>query len=179
MRDDDPGEGLAAYEAERRPRAGQVQLQAREQFHNNRRNPAPPPLSRDWIFAHDATVEPDAQGTQSRRRAAAGVKGASLPAYEVMPGNTADCTTLPEFLRKIEAQYGKAERIRGHLGARSADPPIYYYLVGTPKGRLSKLEKALLGQPWQAVREGVEVKLLPQDSMCWRRAAPASTRNGP
>ena len=45
---------------------------------------------------------------------------------------------------------------------RSADPPVYY-LVGTPKGRLSKLEKALLAQPWQAVREGVEVKLLPQD----------------
>ena len=93
-------------------------------------------------------------------------------AYEVMPGNTADCTTLPEFLRKIEAQYGKAERIwvmdRGIptedtlAQMRSADPPIYY-LVGTPKGRLSKLEKALLGQPWQAVREGVEVKLLPQE----------------
>jgi hypothetical protein len=93
-------------------------------------------------------------------------------AYEVMPGNTADCTTLPEFLRKIEAQYGKAERIwvmdRGIpteevlAQMRGADPPVYY-LVGTPKGRLSKLEKALLGQPWQAVREGVEVKLLPQE----------------
>src|SRR5207244_7252439 len=32
-------------------------------------------------------------------------------AYEVMPGNTADCTTLSDFLHKIEAQYGKAERI--------------------------------------------------------------------
>ena len=93
-------------------------------------------------------------------------------AYEVMPGNTADCTTLPGFLRKIEAQYGKAERIwvmdRGipteeTLGQmRGANPPVYY-LVGTPKGRLTKLEKALLAQPWQAVREGVEVKLLPQE----------------
>jgi len=35
--------------------------------------------------------------------------------------------------------------------------------VGTPKGRLSKLEKALLDKPWQAVREGVDVKVLPQD----------------
>jgi salicylate hydroxylase len=51
-------QGLAAYEAERRPRASRVVLQAREQFQNNRKNPAPPPLSRDWIFAHDATVEP-------------------------------------------------------------------------------------------------------------------------
>ena len=28
--------------------------------------------------------------------------------YEVLPGNTADCTTLRDLLRKIEAQYGKA-----------------------------------------------------------------------
>jgi salicylate hydroxylase len=52
-----PVEGLAAYEAERRPRASRVVLQAREQFQNNRKNPAPPPLPRDWIFAHDATVD--------------------------------------------------------------------------------------------------------------------------
>jgi salicylate hydroxylase len=56
-RHDDPADGLTAYEAERRPRASRVQLQAREQFRNNRKSPAPPPLSRDWIFAHDATVE--------------------------------------------------------------------------------------------------------------------------
>ena len=92
--------------------------------------------------------------------------------YEVLPGNTADCTTLPDMLRWIEAQYGKAQRIwvmdRGiptepQLAAmRSADPPISY-LVGTPKGRLTKLEQALIGLPWHAVRAGVEVKLLPQD----------------
>ena len=45
---------------------------------------------------------------------------------------------------------------------RQADPPVCY-LVGTPKGRLGKLERQLLGLPWQAVREGVEVKLLPQE----------------
>jgi transposase len=93
-------------------------------------------------------------------------------AYEVLPGNTADCTTLRGILRKIEAQYGKANRIwvmdRGIPSEevlaemRAADPPISY-LVGTPKGRLSKLEKALLMLPWQAVREGVDVKLLPQE----------------
>jgi salicylate hydroxylase len=54
---DDPARGLAGYEAERRPRASRVVLQAREQFQNNRKNPAPPPLPRDWIFAHDATVD--------------------------------------------------------------------------------------------------------------------------
>jgi hypothetical protein len=31
------------------------------------------------------------------------------------------------------------------------------------KGRLSQLEKDLLERPWQKVREGIEVKLLPQD----------------
>ena len=93
-------------------------------------------------------------------------------AYEVLPGNTADCKTLRNMLRKIEAQYGKAQRIwvmdRGIpteetlAEMRQADPPISY-LVGTPKGRLSKLEKALLGLPWQAVRQGVDVKLLAQE----------------
>jgi salicylate hydroxylase len=53
----DPERGLKAYESERLPRARAVQLQARQQFQNNRKNPAPPPLSRDWIFAHDATAD--------------------------------------------------------------------------------------------------------------------------
>jgi hypothetical protein len=92
-------------------------------------------------------------------------------AYEVMAGNTADNTTLRGFLDKIEGQYGKAQRIwimdRGIpteevLGQmRSASPPVHY-LVGTPKGRLGKLELELLGRPWHRVREGVEVKLLPR-----------------
>jgi transposase len=90
-------------------------------------------------------------------------------AYEVMAGNTADKTTLPGFLAKIEALYGKAERIwvmdRGIPTEavleqmRDSDPPIAY-LVGTPKGRLTQYESAFLEQPWQRVREGVQVKLL-------------------
>ena len=32
-------------------------------------------------------------------------------AYEVLPGNTRDNTTLRSFLQKIEQQYGKAQRI--------------------------------------------------------------------
>jgi len=93
-------------------------------------------------------------------------------AYEVLPGNTSDKTTLRTFLRKIEEQYGKAQRIwlmdRGIpteevlAEMRSSDPPIFY-LVGTPKGRLSKLEEDLLQRPWQSVRPGVEVKVLPQE----------------
>jgi hypothetical protein len=37
------------------------------------------------------------------------------------------------------------------------------YLVGTPKGRLTRLEQAFLGQPWARVREGVQVKRLATD----------------
>jgi transposase len=92
-------------------------------------------------------------------------------AYEVLPGNTADKTTLKAFLKKIEGQYGKAQRIwvmdRGIPTEavleqmRTSDPPVYY-LVGTPKGRLNKLESQLLDLDWQTVRPGVDVKLLPQ-----------------
>jgi transposase len=93
-------------------------------------------------------------------------------AYEVLAGNTSDRTTLREFLNKIETQYGKAERIwvmdRGIpteevlSEMRRSNPPVYY-LVGTPKGRLSQLEQKLLGLPFTPVRSGVEVKLLAHD----------------
>jgi hypothetical protein len=94
-------------------------------------------------------------------------------AYEVLPGNTADCKTLRTFLDKIEQQYGRARRIwvmdRGIpteavlAEMRASDPPVQY-LVGTPKGRLSRLEKPLLAKPWHEARDGVRVKLLAEDS---------------
>jgi hypothetical protein len=93
-------------------------------------------------------------------------------AYEVLPGNTADCTTLRMFLNRIERQYGRARRVwvmdRGIpteavlAEMRGSDPPVQY-LVGTPKGRLSRLEKQLLAKPWQEARPGVSVKLLAED----------------
>ncbi|HKK01243.1 MAG TPA: IS1634 family transposase [Desulfuromonadales bacterium] len=92
--------------------------------------------------------------------------------YEVMAGNTSDRTTLRQFLKKIEDQYGKARRVwimdRGIpteevLGEmRQSDVPVYY-LVGTPKGRLNKLETKLLSLPWEKVRNSLNVKLLKQD----------------
>jgi transposase len=87
--------------------------------------------------------------------------------YGVMSGDTADSTTLSGFLDRIEHRYGRANRIwvmdRGiptedslakmrSIGAS--------YLVGTPKGRLTKLEQSFLGQPWAKVRDGVQVKRL-------------------
>ena len=94
-------------------------------------------------------------------------------AYEVLAGNTSDKTTLKMFLQKIESQYGKARRVwvmdRGIPTEASLaemrqqnDPPIQY-VVGTPKGRLSQLEAALLKLRWQAARPSVQVKLLSQE----------------
>jgi transposase len=93
-------------------------------------------------------------------------------AYEVLSGNTSDKTTLRDFLARIERQYGRARRVwlmdRGIpteevlAEMRRADPPVQY-LVGTPKGRLNRLERDLLDKPWQAARPGVQVKLLPRD----------------
>ena len=45
---------------------------------------------------------------------------------------------------------------------RASDPPVQY-LVGTPKGRLTRLEQALLLEPWREARPGVQVKRLPQE----------------
>jgi transposase len=87
-------------------------------------------------------------------------------AYEVLAGNTADKTTLREFLAKIERLHGKARRTwimdRGipteatlhemrQAGAR--------YLVGTPKSMLGKLDQQLANQPWQEVHEAMKVKM--------------------
>ncbi len=101
-------------------------------------------------------------------------------AYEVLPGNTADNQTLRDFLERIEQQYGKARRVwlmdRGIpteavlAEMRQTEPPVHY-LVGTPKGRLSRLEKQLLAVPWQDARPGVQVKLLAQDGELYVFAA--------
>ena len=107
-------------------------------------------------------------------------------AYEVLPGNTADCKTLRDFLAKIESQYGKARRVwvmdRGVptekvlAEMRASDPPVSY-LVGTPKGRLTRLEKQLVDKPWRKARERVEVKLLPQEGELYVLAQSADRIN--
>jgi transposase len=90
-------------------------------------------------------------------------------AYEVMDGNTSDKTTLRAFLAKIEAQYGAARRTwvmdRGIpteevLAEMRASATPIHYLVGTPRGRLTRLEKALAAKSWENVRESVRVKLI-------------------
>ena len=93
-------------------------------------------------------------------------------AYEIFPGNTADKTTLRDMLKLIQQRYGTAERVwvmdRGIpteavlAELRQSDAKVSY-LVGTPEGRLTKLEQALAEKPWQQVRAQLRVKLLPQE----------------
>ena len=73
-------------------------------------------------------------------------------AYEILPGNTADKTTLREFLEKIETRYGKAQRVwlmdRGIpteavlTQMRASEPPVNY-LVGTPGARLRQTRNSV------------------------------------
>jgi transposase len=94
-------------------------------------------------------------------------------AYEVLSGNTSDKTTLKDFLERIQKQYGKARRVwvmdRGiptdevlEEMRQQTDPPLQY-VVGTPKGRLGKLEAQLVKLSWQQARPSVQVKLLSQE----------------
>jgi hypothetical protein len=95
--------------------------------------------------------------------------GFPLP-YEVMPGNTADNPTLEHFLAAIETPYGKANRVwvmeRGIPTEESLEAmrrATVSYVVGTPQGRLTHLERVFLSQPGGQVRESVPVQLLEQE----------------
>jgi transposase len=106
-------------------------------------------------------------------------------AYEVMAGNTSEKTTLKAFLQKIEQQYGRAKRTwvmdrripteEVLKEMREARSPVAY-LVGTPRGRLSKLEKEFLSRPWAKVKESVEVKLLAREGELYILARSAGRR---
>jgi hypothetical protein len=92
-------------------------------------------------------------------------------AYEVLAGNTADHTTLRDFLGKIETLYGQARRVwvmdRGvptEAVLEQMRRDGVAYLVGTPRRQLRKLEKDLVERPWAQVHAGVQVKLLEQDN---------------
>jgi hypothetical protein len=98
-------------------------------------------------------------------------------AYEVLPGNTSDKTTLTAFLEKIQSMYGKARRVwvmdRGiptaaTLAKMRQDQVAY--LVGTPKTLLNKLEKDLLDKPWEKVHDDMAVRLLEREGELYVQA---------
>jgi hypothetical protein len=53
---------------------------------------------------------------------------------------------------------------------RASEPQVRY-LVGTPKGRLTRLEAALAEQPWREVRPQLRVKLQPREGELYVLAA--------
>ena len=105
-------------------------------------------------------------------------------AYEVMPGNTSDKTTLRGFLQRIEAQYGKAERTwvmdRGIpteavlAEMRQQRRPIIWsahHAAAQPDG------EGLPGQAWAQVRDAVRVKLVEQDGELYILARSGARRD--
>jgi hypothetical protein len=94
-------------------------------------------------------------------------------AYEMLPGNTADKTTLRAMLALVQKRHGRARRVwvmdRGIpteevLAEMRAATPAVHYLVGTPKGRLTKLESRLTERPWVEVRGQLRVKSIDENA---------------
>ena len=93
-------------------------------------------------------------------------------AYEVLPGNTQDKQTLRGMLEHIGRCYGTVDRIwimdRGIPTEevleemRESEFPVLY-LVGTPRGHLTRYEAELSDRSWDTVRENVRVKFLSKD----------------
>ena len=86
--------------------------------------------------------------------------------YEVFEGNRNDVKTWREIVTKMEARYGKADRIWcGDRGMMSKDNLEFMesenrrYIIGASKGTLKKFERELLEEDWRTIRDGLEVKL--------------------
>jgi transposase len=88
--------------------------------------------------------------------------------YEVFAGNRHDSTTLEEIVKKMEAKYGRSQRVwvmdRGIVSEknlaflRDRDGK---YIVGTPKAQLRQYEAQIVEKAeWHEVENGVEVKLV-------------------
>ena len=84
--------------------------------------------------------------------------------------NTTDKTTLRDMLATIQRRYGRAERIwvmdrdirtEEVLAELHAADPQVRYLIGTPKGRLTKLEAALSARHWSEDRSQLRSEAAP------------------
>ena len=86
--------------------------------------------------------------------------------YEVFEGNKNDVKTWQEIVTKMEAYYGKADRIWcGDRGMMSKENIEFMqsgnrkYIIGASKSTLKKFERQLLQDDWQPIRQGLEVKI--------------------
>jgi transposase len=86
--------------------------------------------------------------------------------YEVFAGNRNDVKTWQEIVTKMEARYGRADRVWcGDRGMMSKENVAFMesgnrrYIIGASKGTLKKFQQELLASDWRTIREGLEVKL--------------------
>jgi len=94
-------------------------------------------------------------------------------AYEMLPGNTSDKSTLATMMALLQQRYGSARRVwvmdRGIPTEKTleqmrvSNPPIHY-LVGTPKASLGRFEAQLSERPWVEVRGALRVKSLAREN---------------
>ena len=95
------------------------------------------------------------------------VSRAGMPVgYELFAGNKADVTTVKEIVTTMEERYGTADRIwvmdRGMVSAANVEflkEGNRRYIMGTHKTLLRRYEKQLIASDWNAVHDGLEVKL--------------------
>jgi transposase len=95
-------------------------------------------------------------------------KGGIPLGYEVFEGNRHDSKTVQIVIDKMEAPYGKSDRVwimdRGMASEDNLDllaREHRRYIIGTSKNQLKKFEKHLVSKGWHEVHEGLEVKLCP------------------
>lgn len=89
--------------------------------------------------------------------------------YEVFAGNRSDATTVQEIVQKMEARYGRADRIWIMDRGMVSEANLAWlreggrrYLVGTPRSQLQQFrEEVSEAENWEQVREGLQVKLCP------------------
>ncbi len=91
-------------------------------------------------------------------------------AYEVLPGNAHDKGAQMQFVRKLEAKYGKI----GNLWLMDRGVPTdetlkqmreggYRYLVGARRGHLKDIGDRLDKAEWEEVQKGISVKVVRAD----------------
>jgi transposase len=85
--------------------------------------------------------------------------------YEVFQGNRHDSQTVEDIVKKIEAQYGRTDRIWVMDRGMASEDNLEFlrskkrrYILGTPKNQLKNYEQEMLGQNWAQIRDGLEVK---------------------
>jgi transposase len=87
--------------------------------------------------------------------------------YEVFAGNTTDVTTVEEMVEKMEARYGRANRVwvmdRGMVSEENIEflqSGERRYVLGTARSELRRWEREITDRrDWQQLRDDVEVKI--------------------